>query len=181
MSTDLQRPLAPAPAGPAEYRPPGPGRPLICAVDDDGLASGVLATGAALADHLDVPLTVVHSPHHDTFLTGEPYRLAIERGHELVDRLTDGYRVDARVVEVDDPGRLITAVADEGASMIVLGSPRRTGLRAAVLGSVSEAVVASAPCPVVTVSELAGRASRLRRGPRARGSITPSRGGPASP
>ena len=46
---------------------------------------------------------------------------------------------------------------NEGASMIVLGTRRRTGLRAAILGSVSHAVIAEAPCPVVTVSEFASQ------------------------
>jgi nucleotide-binding universal stress UspA family protein len=85
------------------------------------------------------------------------HRVAIERGNELVDRLTEDYRVDDRVVEVDEPGRLITALAREGASMIVLGTRGRTGLRAAILGSVSHAVIAEAPCPVVTVSESASQ------------------------
>jgi nucleotide-binding universal stress UspA family protein len=136
---------------------PRDAEPVICAIDDDGLAPDVLATGAALAAHLNARLTVVHSPHADSFITGEAHRVAIERGNELVDRLTEGYRVEDRVVEVDEPGRLITALAREGASMIVLGTRRRTGLRAAILGSVSHAVIAEAPCPVVTVSESASQ------------------------
>jgi nucleotide-binding universal stress UspA family protein len=130
---------------------------VICAVDDDALAQDVLATGAALADSLNTRLTVVHSPHADSFITGEAHRLVIERGNQFVDRLTVGHRVDERVIEVDDPGRLITGVAREGASMVVLGTRRRTGLRAAILGSVSHAVIAEAPCPVVTVSEFASQ------------------------
>ena len=78
--------------------------PVICAVDDDGLAPGVLATGAMLAERLNVPLTVVHSAHPDVFLTGEPHRVVLERGNALVDRLTEGYHVDGRVVEVEEPG-----------------------------------------------------------------------------
>ena len=132
--------------------------PVICAVDDDGLAPGVLATGAMLAERLNVPLTVVHSAHPDVFLTGEPHRVVLERGDALVDRLTEGYHVDGRVVEVEDPARLISGIALEGASMIVVGTRRRTGLGTALLGSVSQAVIARAECPVVTVSALASRA-----------------------
>ena len=134
------------------------GAPVICAIEDDGLAPGVLATGAVLAERLNVPLTVVHSPHPDVFLTGEPHRVVLERGNALVDRLTEGYHVDGRVVEVDEPGRLISGLALEGASMIVVGTRRRTGLGTALLGSVSQAVIARAQCPVVTVSALASRA-----------------------
>jgi nucleotide-binding universal stress UspA family protein len=107
-----------------------------------------------LAERLDVPLTVVHSPHPNIFIAGEAHRGVLEAGHALVDRVTEGYQVDQRVIEADDPGRLISAVAREGASMIVLGTRRRTGFRAAILGSVSHAVIASAECPVVTVSSL---------------------------
>jgi nucleotide-binding universal stress UspA family protein len=56
------------------------------------------------------------------------------------------------VVEVDEPGRLITQLARDRASMIVVGTRQRTGLRAAILGSVSNAVIAGASCPVLTVS-----------------------------
>jgi hypothetical protein len=41
--------------------------------------------------------------------------------------------------------------------MIVIGTRRRSGLRAAISGSVSHAVIADAPCPVVTVSDYASR------------------------
>jgi nucleotide-binding universal stress UspA family protein len=129
--------------------------PVIAAVDDDGLASLVVATAAELAERLEVPLTVVHSPHPGVFVTGEPYRAALERGRAFVDRVTEGHEVDEYVVEADLPERLIAGLAREGASMIVLGTSRRTGFRAAILGSVSQAVMASAPCPVVTVSALA--------------------------
>jgi nucleotide-binding universal stress UspA family protein len=139
-------------------RPPersrGEPEPVICAIDDDGLADVVFATGAELAERLDVPLTVVHSPHPNVFIAGDAHRAALERGHALMDRVTAGHHVDVRVVEADEPGRLISAIAREGASMIVLGTRRRTGFRAAILGSVSHAVIANAECPVVTVSEL---------------------------
>ena len=113
-------------------------RPVICAVDNDDLAAGVLATAAVLAAQLAVPLTVIHSPDPDVFLVGEPRRAALERGNAFVDELADGYTVDERVVELDDPARLVTAVAQEGATMVVIGTRRRTGLRAALLGSVSQ-------------------------------------------
>jgi nucleotide-binding universal stress UspA family protein len=164
MHTDRQMPLDSGPNG--GRRPPD--GPVICAIDDDGLAEDVMATGAALAQRLDVPLTVVHSPYPNVFLTGEARRLALERGNALVDQVTHGHRFDERVVEVDDPARLISAVAAEGASLIVLGTRGRTGLRAAILGSVSHAVIASAPCPVVTVSD----AVEIARGATGHGALS---------
>jgi nucleotide-binding universal stress UspA family protein len=132
-------------------------RPVLCAVERDDLAAGVLAAGAVLAAELAVPLTVIHSPHPDVFLTGEPREAALEHGHEFINALVDGYTVDERVVEVDDPARLVTAVAAEGASMIVIGTRGRTGLRAALLGSVSRTVISTAACPVLTIPSAAAR------------------------
>jgi nucleotide-binding universal stress UspA family protein len=129
--------------------------PVIAAVDADGSAAGVIATGAALAERMGAPLTVVHSPYPDVYLAGEPYRLAIERGEDFVERMTDGYHVDERVVEADDPATLITTVAREGASLIGMGTRGLRGLRAAIVGSVSHTVIGEATVPVVTVPERA--------------------------
>jgi nucleotide-binding universal stress UspA family protein len=126
-------------------------RPVICAVDNDDLAAGALATAAVLAAELAVPLTVIHSPAPDMFLVGEPRRAALERGNAFVDELAEGYTVDERIVELNDPAQLVIDVATEGATMIVIGTRRRTGFRAALLGSVSHSVIGSAICPVVAV------------------------------
>jgi universal stress protein A len=43
-----------------------------------------------------------------------------------------------------------------GVDLIVIGSHGRTGLARLVVGSVAEAVVRTAPCPVLVVRELEG-------------------------
>jgi nucleotide-binding universal stress UspA family protein len=126
-------------------------RPVLCAVDGDDLAGAVLATAAVLAAQLAVPLTVIHSADADALLFGEPRQAALDRGHAFVDELVHAYAIDERVVDLGEPARLITAVAADGASLIVVGTRRRTGLRAALLGSVSREVIARATCPVLTV------------------------------
>lgn len=126
-------------------------RPVICAVDDDGHAPVVLGTAAVLAAQLAVPLTVVHSPSPDVYLVGEPRRAAVARGNAFVDELARDYAVDERVVELNDPARLVADVAEQGSTMIVIGTRRRSGLRAALLGSVSQSVVGRAACPVLIV------------------------------
>ena len=65
-------------------------RPVICAIDNDDLAAGILACAAVLAAQLSVPLTVIHSPDPDILLSGEPRRAALERGNAFVDRVADG-------------------------------------------------------------------------------------------
>ena len=51
---------------------------------------------------------------------------------------------------------IAAAAATEHADLIVMGTHGRQGLRRLVLGSVAQQVVATAPCPVVTVHMNAG-------------------------
>jgi nucleotide-binding universal stress UspA family protein len=60
-----------------------------------------------------------------------------------------GIEVDRRVVE-GDAGEVLVAEAAK-ADLVVVGSHGRTGLKAALLGSVSRHVVDHATCPVVVV------------------------------
>lgn len=53
-----------------------------------------------------------------------------------------------------DPASEIVAVAnEEGVDLIVLGTHGRTGLKRLLMGSVAEAVVRKANCPVITYKE----------------------------
>jgi nucleotide-binding universal stress UspA family protein len=53
-----------------------------------------------------------------------------------------------------DPAAAIAQVAEsEGADLIVMGTHGRTGLTRLLMGSVAEAVVRKAPCPVLTVKQ----------------------------
>jgi nucleotide-binding universal stress UspA family protein len=60
-----------------------------------------------------------------------------------------------------DPASEIVRIAeDEGAQMIVLGTHGRTGFTRILMGSVAEAVVRRAPCPVLVYRETAARLAR---------------------
>ncbi len=60
-------------------------------------------------------------------------------------------KVDSKMLQ-GVPSDEIAALAREGGfDLIVMGTHGRTGLRHALLGSVAERVVRSAPCPVLTV------------------------------
>jgi universal stress protein A len=53
-----------------------------------------------------------------------------------------------------DPATSIARLAEqEGAEMIVMGTHGRTGLLRLLMGSVAEAVVRRAPCPVLTLKQ----------------------------
>jgi nucleotide-binding universal stress UspA family protein len=60
-----------------------------------------------------------------------------------------GLEVEQRLVE-GDPAEALVA-ASESAELVVVGSHGRSGLRAALLGSVSRHVATHAACPIVVV------------------------------
>ncbi len=63
----------------------------------------------------------------------------------------DGLELDG-VVELGDARDVLVSVAEEAkADLIVVGTHGRRGLKRALLGSVAESVVRTAPCPVLVV------------------------------
>lgn len=73
---------------------------------------------------------------------------------ELIDGEAPPVEVSVRVVEADLPARALLEAA-EGALLVVVGSRGRHGVRGAVLGSVSQRILADAPCPVLVVPRAA--------------------------
>lgn len=72
-----------------------------------------------------------------------------------------GVKCELEVIE-DVPGFAIAAAAERcRADLIVMGSRGLTGIKHALLGSVAERTVRSAPCPVLTVKK--GGALRVRK------------------
>jgi nucleotide-binding universal stress UspA family protein len=65
-----------------------------------------------------------------------------------------GIEVEQKLVE-GDPGDVLVAES-ESAELVVVGSHGRSGLKAALLGSVSRHVATHAACPVVVVKAPAG-------------------------
>jgi nucleotide-binding universal stress UspA family protein len=53
----------------------------------------------------------------------------------------------------DPADAIIRTVESDGADMIVMGTHGRRGISRLLMGSVAEAVVRRAPCPVLTVKQ----------------------------
>jgi nucleotide-binding universal stress UspA family protein len=72
---------------------------------------------------------------------------------KLIKQAVDaGVRATASIVEGTVPAAdIVKAVADTKSDLLVLGTHGRTGVARFVLGSVAARVVATAPCPVLTV------------------------------
>jgi nucleotide-binding universal stress UspA family protein len=124
---------------------------LVCGVDDSPHAADVVAFARALAERLQLRLRLVHSVHPDGFLAGEPRRDALRRGEALLDALSVTDSADERIVELGDPIELLLQTLNDGAALAVVGSRGRGPGRAALLGSVSNAIAHASPCPVIVV------------------------------
>ncbi len=61
--------------------------------------------------------------------------------------------VERRLLAGDPADAIIRLAETEGADMIVMGTHGRRGLTRLLMGSVAEAVVRAAPCPVLTVKQ----------------------------
>ncbi len=86
-------------------------------------------------------------------------RTSEQRAREILDtevekaRSTGSTVAQAYLREGGVAGEIVTLAEDIGAGLIVMGSRGRGGIRRALMGSVSDAVVRHAHCPVLVVRE----------------------------
>jgi nucleotide-binding universal stress UspA family protein len=140
---------------------------LLC-TDGSDLADEALAAGLAVlrepdrvviatAIEMGDPTLVVGTGMAAGVITNEEFE-DLERGRHAEGRATlEAARsalglANAELMVVEgDAGRSLCELATKiEASVIVMGTRGRSGLRRAVLGSVSDHIVRNAPCPVLT-------------------------------
>ena len=138
-------------------------RTIVVATDFSEHADAALAYAAELGAQLDATLHLVHAIKLPTMVVpevGAYTSTAIESSTEaaqqeieaLVARYRDRVSLAPPRLEVGDPRDVIDGIAEViGADLIVMGTHGRRGLRRVLLGSVAEAIVRSAPCPVLTI------------------------------
>src|SRR4051812_32556335 len=96
-------------------------RPMVvCGLDDSEHASTVIDAAASLAERLDLPLWVVHSPDADVYTVGHRRREIIERGEQAVADLIDGYPVSKLIVQPGPPADVLRSVMADGAALAVV-------------------------------------------------------------
>jgi nucleotide-binding universal stress UspA family protein len=143
---------------------------IVVGVDGSPASNAALRFGAEEAELRGWKLVAVHAwlfvppaplgepalvplPAIDTTGDLDAYRDAAEA--ELDAALAGAFpegppvEIERRLVE-DDPAIALEGEA-KGADLVVVGSRGRSGVAAAILGSVSRHVVEHAPCPVVVV------------------------------
>ena len=200
VSQDLvdacKRPLVVVPPGASVSGEGDAVRALVCGFDGSESSERAVAAGGWLAGALDLELVIANArpaagsqasiPGSSGFSPVDAKSLeerSRRQGVELLDRAERVVRgavpVRRRLAFGDPAAALTELAATEEAAMVVVGSRARGAVKAAVLGSVSSAVIERARTPVVlvtaearvpqsrpqprTASEPRGSASRAQR------------------
>jgi nucleotide-binding universal stress UspA family protein len=137
--------------------------PIICCLDDSEGARRALTVAEGLSTRLGLELVLVHvEPPTSTApglgaAAGGAERLRdaeLREGERLLERLASeaGLSGSRRRTTVGPTAACIVSISEEErAELVVIGSRGHGELATALLGSVSTAVAASAPCPCVIV------------------------------
>jgi nucleotide-binding universal stress UspA family protein len=145
---------------------------VVAAVDFSAGSAAALVQAAGLAERSGAALHLFHadvlfrSSGDGALPEGAPsstLRVRIERFAAEALGLADAAALDrlgavvAVARDVTAPAAILRYADEVGADLLVVGTHGRSGVARLLLGSVAEAIVASAPCPVLTVSrEAAG-------------------------
>lgn len=145
-----------------------PPRTVVAAVDFSDGSARALVHAAALARRAGAALHLFHadllfrSSGDGSPPEGAPsatLRLRVERfaaeALGLSDPLAGLEAVVAVARDVTAPAAVLRYAEEVGADLVVVGTHGRSGVARLLLGSVAEAVVAAAPCPVLAVPERA--------------------------
>ena len=141
-------------------------RRILVPIDFSPHADAAIAWAVDLARRYDAAITLTH--------VYQPVSLALPDGYvlqsamalsDLLAKIDEALDAAKERIELMSPGAQVKTVIRQGApwaeigelareapcDLIVMGTHGRTGLKHALLGSVTEKVVRTAPCPVLTV------------------------------
>lgn len=130
---------------------------ILVPIDFSAPSEVALSYGRALAHQFYASLHLIHVAENPFLRASVADRRSIEDAPArwLQERLSDADHQRGAVINVqqsDEPAKEILEYAKSaGIDLIIMGTHGRTGLARVVLGSVAEAVVRGAPCPVLTV------------------------------
>jgi universal stress protein A len=136
---------------------------ILVATDFSESAEHALDYAVALADKLGAKLHLLHVigipvigvPEIGLAVMSSTMASAVQTSQAELDRLAARSPAGLEtVLRTGDPRDVIVDVArDLGAELIVMGTHGRRGVRRALIGSIAEGVVRTAPCPVLTIRD----------------------------
>lgn len=135
---------------------------LLIAVDDDPIAAHAAEVGMDLARSLNAQMALIHAIDPSLIFAPETGvaadELSLRAGQDAARMMAD-FRARLPIgtqalqfIPQGFPGsEIIKAAREWEADLIVIGSHGRRGITRALVGSVAEAVMREAPCPVLVV------------------------------
>lgn len=141
-------------------------RRILCASDFSSTSRKALAAATDMAATNRAALTILYA--HVPIVPLVPEQYIESRTWERVDTETrrwierqmtraadrakkSGVRATAIMVTGDPATQIVRVARSKGVDLVVLGTHGRRGVAKFFLGSVAERVIATAPCPVLTV------------------------------
>lgn len=133
---------------------------ILVATDFSDHAELALEQACAYARMTDMSVLIAHVMHvpspnagegmlHDGAYSDESD--ALTRRLEAVAKTTNDVESETRLLKGDPAKEILRVANDEDIAMIVMGTHGRSGVMRALMGSVAEHVVRSAPCNVLVV------------------------------
>jgi nucleotide-binding universal stress UspA family protein len=138
------------------------GGTIVCGVNDSTGACDALQLAAALRDRLGLRLVVAHVAAHADGGRSSQRSSAEQLFARVVEQAAIRGPMERRSGVGDRAGRLAQIAAEEGADIIILGSPRerRPGWRRRL--TLARALEGATSCPVVIAPPQTRRRSQLR-------------------
>jgi universal stress protein A len=134
---------------------------ILCPIDFSACSQAALPIACSLARDHSAAVVLLHVRPPLESIVGEFASLPpeppepVELLKEKMQRSLPSNFTGTVLFEVKDgdvPAEILKAAADENCSLIVLGTHGRRGLSRLLVGSVAEAVLRKASCPVLTVN-----------------------------
>lgn len=135
---------------------------VLWATDLSPVSEGAWRYAVTLAGVFDAEVVLVHAVRpNEAAASLQPIEQELKRRQQQVEGR--GLRARCKVVAGPPTEAIVAAAEAEQADLIVMGTRGRTGLPHVLFGSVAEAVIRKAPCPVLAV-RMAGRGEAQKQG-----------------
>jgi universal stress protein A len=131
---------------------------ILFPTDFSHTGDAALEMATVLAKDAGATLLIVHVEEPPVaYGGGEMYYGLPEPAHDEIKRMLrevkptrDDVQFEHRLVTGDPPSAIVRLAEEENVDLVVMGTHGRTGLSRLLMGSVAEAIVRRAKCPVLT-------------------------------
>jgi nucleotide-binding universal stress UspA family protein len=143
---------------------------ILFPTDFSTASDAALVHAESLARQMNARLLIVHVEEPPlAYGGGELYYGLPEPSSERILKMLEDVKPSDpsvpythRLTMGDPAGEVVRIAEDENAEMIIIGTHGRTGMTRLLMGSVAEAIVRRAPCPVLVYREVAEKLAKKK-------------------